>query len=78
MDARKVLTGVAIVVWSGVALKAAAPHAVSLGHALERSGHEDGPVATLRGPAYAVRRASNGFPVGATNHQQSGSRHTSD
>jgi len=46
MDARKVLTGVAIVVWSGVALKAAAPHAVSLGHALERSGHEDGPVAT--------------------------------
>jgi hypothetical protein len=46
MDARRVLTGVAIIVWSAVALKAAAPRALSLRHTVDLSAHGDGPVAT--------------------------------
>jgi hypothetical protein len=46
MDARKVLIGVAIVVWSAVALKAAVPRAHFRGHSNSNSTHRDGPVAS--------------------------------
>jgi hypothetical protein len=59
MDARKVLTGIAIVVWSAVALKAAAPRALSLRHTIEHSEHENMPVtscADLNGRSGGHRR----------------------
>jgi hypothetical protein len=46
MDARKVLIGVAMVVWSAVALKAAAPRAHFHGYSNAGLAHGDGPIAS--------------------------------